>query len=61
MTKQEGAAIGFIIAGIVVGVLCLLGDIWGGPSLLHAFTWLGGFAVGYGVFTIILESRRRRL
>ncbi|WP_434968731.1 hypothetical protein [Microbacterium sp. bgisy207] len=60
MKNQEGIALGLIVGGLIVGILCLLGDIWGGPSFLHVFTMVGGFAVGYGTVTLVL-SRRGKL
>lgn len=59
MTKQEYAAVGLLVVGVLIGVACVLGDIAGGPSYLHLFTWVGGFAFGYGVVTLIVNRRRR--
>ena len=49
---------------IVVGVLFLVGplvwDLNGGPSWLHAFTWVGGAAFAYGIVGLV-NARRARL
>ncbi|MDR5698994.1 hypothetical protein [Agromyces aerolatus] len=59
-TTREGAALGYLIGGIVVGVVALIADLAGGPSWLHAFTFVGGIAFGWGVVTLIQSTRERR-
>ena len=60
MTKQENIAIGLLVVGLLGGIASLLGDIAGGPSYLHVFTWVAGFAFGYGLVTFIRSNLRRR-
>jgi len=59
-TTREAAAVGYLVAGILVGVVALVADLMGGPSWLHAFTFVGGIAFGWGVVTLIQSTRERR-
>jgi len=59
-TTREAAAVGYLVAGILVGVVALAADLMGGPSWLHAFTFVGGIAFGWGVVTLIQSTRERR-
>lgn len=59
-TAREGAALGYLFGGILVGIVALVADVMGGPSWLHAFTFVGGIAFGWGVVTLIQSSRDRR-
>lgn len=59
-TTREGMALGFLFAGILVGVVALIADLMGGPSWLHAFTFAGGLAFGWGIVTLIQSSHDRR-
>jgi len=58
-TTREAAAVGYLVAGILVGVVALVADLMGGPSWLHAFTFVGGIAFGWGVVTLIQSTRER--
>lgn len=61
MTKAEKTALGYIVAGIVLGLIGVLGDIsgWAGSTaFMHAFTAAGGFALGFGVFTLVSGRRK---
>lgn len=60
VTKQEGAALGYLVVGLLIGIVCLVSDMFGGPSYLHAFTFVGGIAFGYGVVTLVRSTIRRR-
>lgn len=60
MTRQEGIALGLLVVGVLLGVVCIIADLAGGPSYLHVFTWIGGTAFGYGVVTLITASVQRR-
>ena len=50
-------AVTLIVMGIAFLAGGLIWDMNGGPSWLHAFTWVGGWAFGYGV--VLLVSARR--
>ncbi|WP_424466810.1 hypothetical protein [Pseudoclavibacter helvolus] len=60
MTRQEGLALGYLVAGLALGVIALIADLMGGPAYLHALTWVGGFAAGYGAVTMYKSARQRR-
>ncbi|PPG41999.1 hypothetical protein [Pseudoclavibacter sp. RFBA6] len=60
MTRQEGLALGYLVAGLALGMIALVADLMGGPAYLHALTWVGGFAGGYGVVTMVKGARQRR-
>ncbi|PPF37107.1 hypothetical protein [Pseudoclavibacter sp. AY1H1] len=60
MTRQEVLALGYLIAGLALGVIAVIADLMGGPAYLHALSWVGGFAGGYGLITIIKSARQRR-
>jgi hypothetical protein len=46
-----------VVLGIVFLVVCIVWDLNGAPSWLHAITWVGGGAFGYGLVTL-LSARR---
>jgi hypothetical protein len=60
LTSQERAAVGFLIGGILVGIFCVIADVMGAPSWLHAFTFVGGGAFGYGIVTLVNGNIERR-
>lgn len=52
-------AIALLVIGIVTLVACLIADMEGGPSWLHALTWTGGALTATGVSLIRLAVNNR--
>ncbi|MCS5733812.1 hypothetical protein [Herbiconiux daphne] len=56
-SAARSIAVTFMIVGVVFGVGGLVWDLNGGPSWLHAFTWVGGAVFGYGLVSLISTRR----
>jgi hypothetical protein len=52
-------AIALLVIGIATLVGCLIADMEGGPSWLHALTWTGGALTATGVSLIRLAVNNR--
>ena len=53
VNRDRSIAISMIVVGVVFGAVALILDLNGGPSWLHAITWVGGGSVGIGVGNLI--------
>ncbi|WP_382306664.1 hypothetical protein [Herbiconiux sp. UC225_62] len=51
--KTRAIAITLIVVGVAFGAFAVIWDLNGGPTWLHAFTWVGGGCVGFGLVTLI--------
>lgn len=55
---QRSIAVTLVIVGFVMGAIALILDLNGGPSWLHAITWVGGAVFGYGFVSLITLSKK---
>ena len=60
VNKTRGIAVTLMVMGVAFLVGGIIWDVNDGPSWLHAFTWVGGWAFGYGV-VLLISSRRSAL
>jgi hypothetical protein len=59
-TNSEGAALGSLVAGLLIGVVGLVADLAGAASWTHAFTFVGGLAAGTAIVVLVQSSIERR-
>jgi hypothetical protein len=59
-TQSEAAALGSLVAGVLIGLVGLVADLSGAASWTHAFTFVGGLAVGTGIVVLVQSSVERR-
>jgi hypothetical protein len=57
MTREQSIAATLVIVGIVMGIGGLILDLNGVGDWIHAVTWVGGSAFGYGLVTLIRLGR----
>lgn len=55
---QRSIAVTLVLVGFVMGAVGLTLDLNGGPSWLHAITWVGGAVFGYGIVSLIQTGRK---
>lgn len=59
-TARERAALGYLVGGLLVGVVALIADLIGAPSWWHAVPFLGAIAFGWGIVMLVQSDRERR-
>lgn len=63
VTQSRSVAVALIVVGVTFGVVAVVWDLNGGPTWLHAFTWVGSSATAFGIATLVRahnEAKRLR-